>query len=62
MTCGASHGLQLILNTLLPSTGTIFVEEVTYMDALDIFTQFTSMKIITGKDRATGASFATPAR
>lgn len=47
LTCGASHGLQLLLNTILSPNGVIFVEEVTYMIALDAFKQFPLMKIIT---------------
>ncbi|XP_043804395.1 2-aminoadipate transaminase-like isoform X2 [Apis laboriosa] len=47
LTCGASHGLQLLLNTIIAPNGIIFVEEVTYMIALDAFKQFPLMKIIT---------------
>nr|XP_012151850.1 PREDICTED: uncharacterized protein YER152C-like [Megachile rotundata] len=47
LTCGASHGLQLLLNTVLSPNGIIFVEEVTYMIALDAFKQFPLMKIVT---------------
>ena len=46
-TCGASHGLQLLLNTVLSPNGVIFVEEVTYMIALDVLKQFPLMKIVT---------------
>lgn len=48
LTCGASHGLQLLLNTILSPNGIIFVEEVTYMSALDAFGQFPLMKIVAG--------------
>jgi len=48
LTCGASHGLQLLLNTVLSPNGVIFVEELTYMIALEAFKQFPLMKIITG--------------
>ena len=48
LTCGASHGLTLLLNTILSPNGVIFVEEVTYMIALDTFKQFPLMKIVTG--------------
>lgn len=48
LTCGASHGLQLLLNTVLSPNGIIFVEEVTYMIALDAFKQFPLMRIVTG--------------
>ncbi|XP_031838655.2 2-aminoadipate transaminase isoform X1 [Nomia melanderi] len=47
LTCGATHGLQLLLNTVLSPNGVIFVEEVTYMIALDSFKQFPLMKIVT---------------
>ncbi|XP_018049807.1 PREDICTED: 2-aminoadipate transaminase-like isoform X1 [Atta colombica] len=47
LTCGASHGLQLLLNTILSPNGIIFVEEVTYMIALDAFKQFPLMRIVT---------------
>lgn len=47
LTCGASHGLQLLLNTIIAPNGIIFVEEVTYIIALDTFKQFPLMKIIT---------------
>ncbi|EFN75185.1 uncharacterized protein LOC105191571 [Harpegnathos saltator] len=47
LTCGASHGLQLLLNTVLSPNGIIFVEEVTYMIALDVFKQFPLMRVIT---------------
>ncbi|KAH0956147.1 hypothetical protein HN011_001721 [Eciton burchellii] len=47
LTCGASHGLQLLLNTVLSPNGVIFVEELTYMIALEAFKQFPLMKIIT---------------
>ncbi|CAK9805156.1 Aromatic-amino-acid aminotransferase 1 [Anthophora plagiata] len=47
LTCGASHGLQLLLNTVVSSNGIIFVEEVTYMIALDAFKQFPLMKVVT---------------
>ncbi|XP_011692115.1 PREDICTED: uncharacterized protein YER152C-like [Wasmannia auropunctata] len=47
LTCGASHGLQLLLNTILSPNGIIFVEEVTYMIALDAFKQFPLIRIVT---------------
>ncbi|XP_043584178.1 2-aminoadipate transaminase-like [Bombus pyrosoma] len=47
LTCGASHALQLLLNTILSPNGIIFVEEVTYMTALDVFRQFPLMKMVT---------------
>ncbi|KAM0733398.1 Aromatic-amino-acid aminotransferase 1 [Formica fusca] len=47
LTCGASHGLQLLLNTILSPNGIIFVEEVTYMIALAAFKQFPLIRIVT---------------
>lgn len=49
MTCGASHGMHIILSTLIDMAGFVFVDEVTYMIALDVFRQFSNMKIIPGK-------------
>ncbi|XP_055629355.1 uncharacterized protein LOC129770497 [Toxorhynchites rutilus septentrionalis] len=46
LTSGATHGLHLILSTLLDLSGYIFVDEVTYMIALEVFGQFSSMKVI----------------
>ncbi|XP_055604372.1 uncharacterized protein LOC129752622 [Uranotaenia lowii] len=46
MTSGATHGLHLILSTLIDLGGVIFVDEVTYMIALEAFRQFESMKIV----------------
>ncbi|XP_065352062.1 uncharacterized protein LOC135947271 [Cloeon dipterum] len=45
LTCGATHGLQIILNTLLAPGGMIFVENATYMIALDVFKEFPSSSI-----------------
>ncbi|KAI4500122.1 hypothetical protein M0802_004539 [Mischocyttarus mexicanus] len=47
LTCGATHGLQLLITSIMSPNGIIFVEEVTYMIALDSFKQFPLMKIIT---------------
>ncbi|XP_078052519.1 2-aminoadipate transaminase isoform X2 [Augochlora pura] len=47
LSCGATHGLQVLLNTVLSPNGVIFVEEVTYMIALDVFKQFPLVKIVT---------------
>lgn len=49
LTCGASHGLQMLLNTILSPNGVIFVEEVTYMIALDVFKQYPLIRIVTGR-------------
>lgn len=46
LTCGATSGLQLIINSIISPDGVIFVEELTYMLALDIFKHFPLMKII----------------
>ncbi|KAL0108156.1 hypothetical protein PUN28_015030 [Cardiocondyla obscurior] len=46
LTCGATHGLQTLLNTVLSPNGIIFVEEVTYMIAIDAFKQFPLMQIV----------------
>nr|CAD7430154.1 unnamed protein product [Timema monikensis] len=46
LTCGAAHGLVLIIDTFLPRNAVIFVEDVTYMIALEAFRQFPSMKVV----------------
>lgn len=46
LTCGATHGIQLIINSIISPNGIIFVEQVTYMIALEAFKQFPLMKII----------------
>uniref|UniRef100_A0A1L8E2L7 Putative aromatic amino acid aminotransferase n=1 Tax=Nyssomyia neivai TaxID=330878 RepID=A0A1L8E2L7_9DIPT len=46
LTCGASYGLHHILSCLLDMNAVVFVDEVTYMIALEAFKQFTGMKII----------------
>ncbi|XP_053684261.1 uncharacterized protein LOC128734221 [Sabethes cyaneus] len=46
LTSGATHGLHLVLSTLIDLSGVIFVDEVTYMIALEAFRQFNSMKIV----------------
>jgi hypothetical protein len=38
----------MILTTILHPNGVIFVEEATYMIALDLLKQFSGMKIVTG--------------
>ncbi|XP_025263110.1 uncharacterized protein LOC105257846 isoform X2 [Camponotus floridanus] len=47
LTCGASHGLQQLLNNILSPNGVIFVEEVTYMLALEVFKQFPLIRVVT---------------
>ncbi|XP_014215330.1 uncharacterized protein LOC106644386 [Copidosoma floridanum] len=46
LTCGATHGLQLILTSVVSPNGVIFVDEVTYMIALDAFKQFPLIRVI----------------
>lgn len=46
LTSGASNGMHLVLSTLLDMDGIIFVDEMTYMIALEAFSQFNLMKII----------------
>lgn len=48
LTCGATSGIQLLLNSIISPDGVIFVEELTYMLALDIFKHFPLMKIVPG--------------
>lgn len=45
LTAGASNGIHLVLSTLLDMDGIIFVDEITYMIALEAFSQFNLMKI-----------------
>ena len=58
LTCGASHGLQLILNSFIEPDGVIFVEELTYMIAIAVFKEFPGMKIVTGKVKTTNNFFS----
>lgn len=46
LTCGATHGLQLAMGTFLDPRAIIFVEDVTYMIALDAFKQYPLMRIV----------------
>ncbi|XP_011195863.1 2-aminoadipate transaminase isoform X2 [Zeugodacus cucurbitae] len=46
ITTGASQGLHFVLSTLLDLNGIIFVDEVTYMIALDTIKHFTTLTII----------------
>lgn len=46
LTCGASSGMLLILSSLLDLNGVVFVDEVTYMIALEAIREFPSLKII----------------
>ncbi|XP_021938949.1 uncharacterized protein LOC110839244 isoform X2 [Zootermopsis nevadensis] len=58
LTCGATHGLQMILTTILHPSGIIFIEEATYMIALDMFKQFSGMKIVTVPTDSEGVDVA----
>lgn len=57
LTCGATHGLQLLLCGVIAPNGIIFVEEVTYMIALKVFKQFPLMRIVTGKSQMPDMSY-----
>ncbi|XP_017473614.1 PREDICTED: 2-aminoadipate transaminase isoform X1 [Rhagoletis zephyria] len=46
ITTGASQGLHFVLSTLVDLNGIVFVDEVTYMIALDAIKQFTTITII----------------
>ncbi|XP_067646448.1 2-aminoadipate transaminase isoform X2 [Eurosta solidaginis] len=46
ITTGASQGLHFVLSTLVDLNGIVFVDEVTYMIALDVLKQFTTFAII----------------
>lgn len=46
ITTGATQGLHLVLSTLIDFQGFIFVDEFTYMIALDSMKHFTSLNII----------------
>ncbi|GAB0089908.1 uncharacterized protein DMENIID0001_045340 [Sergentomyia squamirostris] len=47
LTAGATNGLHHILSCLLDMNAVIFVDEVTYMIALEAFGQFSGMRIVT---------------
>lgn len=47
LTCGATHGLHLLLSAVVSPNGVIFVEDVTYMIALNVFRQFPLLRIVT---------------
>lgn len=46
LTAGATNGLHLILSTLVDLDGYVFLDEVTYMIALEAISEFSSLKII----------------
>ncbi|XP_055843995.1 2-aminoadipate transaminase [Episyrphus balteatus] len=54
VTTGATQGLHIILSTLIDLNGYIFVDEVTYMIALDVFRQFSTLKIVPVKLNSDG--------
>ncbi|XP_005176946.2 uncharacterized protein LOC101898464 [Musca domestica] len=49
ITSGATQGLQLILSTLVDLNGYVFVDEYTYMLALDCMKQFQTLNIVSVK-------------
>lgn len=49
LTCGASSGMLLILSSLMDLNGVVFVDEVTYMIALEAIREFPSLKIVSVK-------------
>ena len=46
LTAGATNGIHLILSTLVDLGGFVFLDEVTYMIALEAISQFSTIKII----------------
>lgn len=46
LSAGATNGLHLILSTLVDLNGFVFLDEVTYMIALESIAQFTTMNVI----------------
>uniref|UniRef100_W8ARW9 Putative aminotransferase SSO0104 n=1 Tax=Ceratitis capitata TaxID=7213 RepID=W8ARW9_CERCA len=46
ITTGATQGLHFVLSTLIDFNGIIFIDEVTYMIALDTIKQFTTLTVI----------------
>ncbi|KAH8303025.1 hypothetical protein KR044_013321 [Drosophila immigrans] len=54
ITTGATQGLHFVLSTLIDFNGYIFVDEFTYMIALDSMRHFTTLKIIPLKLNADG--------
>ncbi|KAI8126088.1 putative aminotransferase TAT1 [Lucilia cuprina] len=58
ITSGATQGLHVILSTLVDFNGYIFVDEVTYMIALDTMRQFPTLNIIPVKLNEDGVDLA----
>lgn len=54
ITTGATQGLHFVLSTLIDFGGYIFVDEYTYMIALDSMKHFTSFQIVPVKLNADG--------
>jgi DNA-binding transcriptional MocR family regulator len=46
LTAGATNGMHLILSTLVDLHGVVFLDEVTYMIALEAIKQFTTLQIV----------------
>lgn len=49
LTSGATNGLLLMLTTLIDLGGFVFLDEVTYMIALEAISQFSTIKIVAVK-------------
>ena len=51
LTCGASNGLLIVTSQLLAPRPVIFVEDATFMIALDTFREMPDAKVVAGKNR-----------
>lgn len=58
LTAGATNGLHLILSTLVDLNGFVFIDEVTYMIALEAISEFSTLKIIPVKLNDDGVDLA----
>lgn len=58
LTAGATNGIHLILSTLLDFNGFVFLDEVTYMIALEAIQQFSTIKIVPVKLNSDGVDIA----
>lgn len=58
LTAGATNGLHLILSTLVDLDGFVFLDEVTYMIALEAISEFSSLKIVPVKLNDDGVDLA----
>lgn len=54
LTSGATNGVHLILSTLIDLNGYVFLDEVTYMIALEAIEQFSTIKIVPVKLNCNG--------